>query len=210
MLPSEEVTDGAGVTVGVGVAVGVGAGVGVGVEAGVAAGVGVGVGVGVAVGVGVGVGVEAGVVASVGMGVGVGVAVGVGVGTAVGVGVDVDTGIGVGVGVGVTVGVGGLGVAVSAGAEIAPDADTGAAMSEEATLYGASSFGVSSIVKPKPMKLAISARVDMPANLRCFLADFFLISFTNAISINTGRHIRHRRNNSIKTLFIIIFPLVKN
>lgn len=158
-------------------------------------------------GVGTGVGVDAGARVGVGAGVGTGVGVGVGAGVSTGVGVDVGTGAGVGVStgagadVGSTVAVIGAGVAVSAGAEIVSDA--GAATSAEATVYGASSLGVSSIVMPNPIKLAISAKVDRPASLRCFLADFFLKSFKSAIKINTGMQIRHTRNNNIKAVFII-------
>ena len=175
MLPSAEETAG----------VDAGAGTGVGVDAGARVGVGAGVGTGVGVGVGAGVGTGGRV------GVDAGVGIGAGVGVSTGAGADV----------GPTVAVIGAGVAVSAGAEIVSDA--GAATSAEATVYGASSLGVSSIVMPNPIKLAISAKVDRPASLRCFLADFFLKSFKSAIKINTGMQIRHIRNNNIKTVFII-------
>ena len=186
ILPSEEAAgSGVGVTVGSDVGAVVGSGVGAIVGSGV--GAAVGSGVGATVGSGVGAVVGSGVGATVGSGVGA--VVGFGVGEAVGSGV------------GATVG-SGVGVAVGSGAEVSTDI-----AAYEDSLYASLSLVTgSSMVKPKPMKLAKNTKADTPDNIKCFFEDCFLISFTMASNINTGIHIRLIKTKNASAVFIK-FPL---
>ncbi|WP_160560364.1 hypothetical protein [Parablautia muri] len=132
-----------------------------------------------------------------GIAVGFGVSVGCGVGVAVGCNVAVDCGVGVLVGVG-------CGVLVAVGVAVGIIIGDSVAIEGLSDTTSTDSLGTasSSIVNPNPIVLIIKANVDIPANLKRFLAGFFRIKLISAHIIKIGIHIKLMQNIRRNTLFI--------
>ena len=76
----------------------------------------------------------------------------------------------------------------------------------DAILTVSLSTSPSSIVYPKPIVLIINANIDIPADLKRFLAGFFRIKLISAHIIKTGIH-KKLMQNIIRNRLFIVSPL---